>query len=102
MRQADVRHALALVQLDPNKVLVLRRIFDIMATDVRENSRVAGGETERSRNGSAEEDCRANLAAVDVEPLFSLRTSKSEISILDDMLGEGEDGLINSEVPCLR
>lgn len=74
LSQRDICNTITLVELDPDKLLGLRGILDIMTRVIRENSSVAGSEVKGTSVRRAKEDSSSSLALMEVKPLLSLKT----------------------------
>lgn len=72
LRQANIRHAITLINLNPHQLLRLTRVLHIMARIVREDGSIAGGEVEGARVGASNEDGGACVPGVEVQPFFGV------------------------------
>lgn len=75
LSEGDVGDAVRLVDLDPDEILRLGGVLDVVARIVGEDGRIAGVEVKGARVAVASEDSGPGLAGVEVEPLLGLWTS---------------------------
>ena len=69
LRQTNIRDPVRLIQLDPDEIR-RPRVLNIVAAVVREHRRVARLEVERARVAVADEDGRAGVASMEVQPFL--------------------------------
>ena len=84
---------LALVQLDPNQVLGLGRVFHVVTRVVGEDAGVASAEVKGAGVGAAEEDGGAGATLGEEEPFFRLDASFSRLC-----KGRGESAYVGMPV----